>query len=69
MNYIRNKAKQKFGKINSDYILLLDSDTILEKNTIYKMIYYIYQDATIAAITPYVECKNHNYINHYYDSL
>ena len=33
------------------------------------MIYYIHQDATIAAITPYVECKNHNVMNHYYDSL
>ncbi len=69
MNFIRNKAKLNFGKITSDYILLLDSDTILEKNTIFKMIYYIHQDSTIAAITPYVECKNEGDFNHYYDSL
>tara|TARA_A100001015_G_scaffold294076_1_gene371430 strand:+ start:2644 stop:6348 length:3705 start_codon:yes stop_codon:yes gene_type:complete len=69
MNYIRNRAKNRFGKINSDYILLLDSDTILERDTIFRMVYYIHQDETIGAITPFVKCKHGKLPLHYYDSL
>ena len=71
MNFIRNRGKNKFGIMNSDYTLLLDSEIILKNNTIFDMVHNIHNDPTISAITPYTICYNEDSYNsnHYYDTL
>ena len=69
MNFIRDRAKQIFGKLTSDYIILLDSDTLLQKNTLAELIEYIHYNINIAAVSPYVLCRHTSFKNHYYDTL
>jgi hypothetical protein len=67
MNYIRNKAKTTFGKIQSDYTLLLDSDIVIGHSTIYEMVNYIQNNPSISGLSPFTACNS--YPLHYYDSL
>lgn len=70
MANIRNKLKQYHGKLDSDYVLLLDTDVVLLPETINNLLDTMKHD--IVMVTPYSICydiyyKTNNY--HYYDSL
>ena len=71
MANIRNKLKQFHGKLNSNYVLLLDCDVVFLPRVIKQFIDTM--NNNIAMVTPYGMCynvkKHHNDANHYYDSL
>lgn len=71
MAKLRNKLKDYHGKLNSDYVLLLDCDVIFLPKIIRQFINTLNKNT--AMVTPYGMCynvkKRHNDLQHYYDSL
>ena len=70
MTLLRNKTKKFHGVLDSDYVMIIDSDVVFKKTLIEEFISTITND--IAMITPYCMCyDNYSLGNgiHYYDSL
>tara|TARA_B110000971_G_scaffold221756_1_gene270397 strand:- start:202 stop:6702 length:6501 start_codon:yes stop_codon:yes gene_type:complete len=71
MATLRNKLKEFHGKLDSEYVILLDTDVIFTIKTIYQLINTITQE--IVMVSPFCICYNfyneNNKLKHYYDSL
>jgi GT2 family glycosyltransferase len=71
MANIRNKLKDYHGKLDSDYVLLLDCDVVFLPNTLEQLINTINDEIVMA--TPFCICWAFYFENnkaiHYYDSL
>ena len=70
MTLLRNKTKKFHGVLDSDYVMLIDSDVVFNKTLIEEFISTITND--IAMVTPfsidYLAWVDNNDKNHYYDS-
>ncbi len=69
MTHLRQKLKKMHGLLNSDYVLIIDSDIILEKDSINKFVDTFKFNSDISVVSPYTNCLRANDINHYYDTL
>jgi len=65
MAFFRNKLKQFHGILDSNYVLLLDSDIVFKPNTIERLVYTLI-DNNIAMASTFVSLHN---TTHYYDSF
>jgi len=70
MTIIRNKLKDFHGKLDSDFVLLLDAEVVFLPDTLIELINTINND--IVMVTPFGMCYyafSYNDNVHYYDSL
>lgn len=73
MARFRNKLKKFHGRLKSNFVLLLNCDTIFSSNSIISMINTLLESREISMVTGYPICYGsyveENETNHYYDSL
>jgi hypothetical protein len=72
MCYLRNNLKEFHGKLNSDFVLLLDSNVVFLENTLQKMIDVLNNNKDISMVTPFgldYNIFNSHYNLHYYDTF
>lgn len=72
MNFIRRKHKQLHGQLDSDYVILVDSDVYFEKEIIKNLLETYNENNNISCLSTYCVCchtKNNSECKHYYDSL
>jgi len=73
MAKFRNKLKKYHGRLRSDFVLLLNCDTVFLPSSIMEMINNILTSRETAMVTGYPMCFGsyiqENETNHYYDSL
>lgn len=67
---VRNYLKNKHGKLNSDYVLIMDKDIVFLPNAIEKMIDTLKNNAMVTSyVIDYSIKKRDQSFNHYYDSF
>ena len=72
MKNLRNNLKRLHGKLDSDFVLLLDTDTIFIETIVYNYINYFKVHLNVAMVTPYCldwKTMKEGMSNHYYDTL
>ena len=72
MKNLRNNLKQLHGKLDSDFVILIDADTIFLEDIIYNLISHFKSFPHVSMVTPYcLDWKTimEGFYNHYYDTL
>jgi hypothetical protein len=72
MNFIRRKNKENHGKLNSDYVLLIDSEVHFQDDIIDELLNTFKKHKNIASLSCYCISEKtipHKNSRHYYDSF
>ena len=72
MKNLRNNLKRLHGQLDSDFVVLLDTDTVFNETIISKYIDYFEIHSNVSMVTPYCldwKTIKEGIFNHYYDTF